>query len=144
MEKVNLADKFSLFNERWSPKIVGSVDDYDIKLVKLEGEFVWHKHDAEDELFFVVNGQLTMDFRDRTLDLEQGEFLIVPKGVEHRPRADRECQVMLLYQGALIMTHLMARGGRVPLTARGVAARLWRAAPPRAPRLTSGQGKPVK
>ena len=104
MEKVNLADKFSLFDEHWSPKIVGSVDDYDIKLVKLEGEFVWHKHDAEDELFFVVTGKLTVDFRDRTLELEQGEFLIVPKGVEHRPRADRECQVMLLERKGVLNT----------------------------------------
>lgn len=104
MEKVNLAEKFSLFSDRWSPKIVGSVDDYDIKLVKLEGEFVWHKHDAEDEMFLVVTGRLIMDFRDRTVELEPGEFLVVPKGVEHRPRADRECQVMLLERKGVLNT----------------------------------------
>ena len=104
MEKVNLAGKFALFDERWSPKIVGSIDDYDIKLVKLEGEFVWHKHDEEDELFLVVNGKLSMDFPDRTVELGQGEFLVVPKGVEHRPRAARECQVLLLERKGVVNT----------------------------------------
>lgn len=104
MEKVNLAEKFALFDEHWSPKLVGSLDDYDIKVVKLEGEFVWHKHDAEDELFFVVNGQLSMDFRDRTVKLGQGEFLVVPKGMEHRPRAERECQVLLLERKGVVNT----------------------------------------
>jgi mannose-6-phosphate isomerase-like protein (cupin superfamily) len=104
MEKVNLAEKFALFDERWNPKLVGVLDDYDIKLVKLEGEFVWHKHDDEDEMFLVVNGQLSMDFRDRTVELGQGEFLVVPKGVEHRPRADRECQVLLLERKGVVNT----------------------------------------
>ena len=104
MEKVNLAEKFALFDERWSPKLVGGLDDYDIKLVKLEGEFVWHKHDREDELFLVVNGRMSIDLRDRTVDLEQGEFLVVPKGVEHRPRAERECQVLLLERQGVLNT----------------------------------------
>jgi mannose-6-phosphate isomerase-like protein (cupin superfamily) len=103
MEKVNLAEKFALFEERWSPKLVGGIDDYDIKLVKLEGEFVWHKHVEEDELFLVVDGQLSMDFRDRTVELGQGEFLVVPKGVEHRPRAERE-QVLLLERKGVLNT----------------------------------------
>jgi len=104
MEKVNLAEKFALFDERWSPKLIGAIDDYDIKLVKLEGDFVWHKHDMEDELFLVVNGKLTMDYRDRTVDLDQGELLVVPKGVEHRPRAERECQVLLLERKGVVNT----------------------------------------
>lgn len=104
MEKVNLAEKFALFDDRWNPRLVGSLDDYDIKLVKLEGKFVWHKHDEEDELFLVINGRLSMDFRDRTVELTQGEFLVVPKGVEHRPRAEQECQVVLMERRGVINT----------------------------------------
>jgi mannose-6-phosphate isomerase-like protein (cupin superfamily) len=104
MEKVNLAEKFALFDDHWSPKLVGSIDDYDIKLVKLEGEFVWHKHDEEDELFLVLNGRMSIDFRDRTVDLAQGELLVVPKCVEHRPRAARECEVMLLERQGVVNT----------------------------------------
>ncbi len=104
MEKVNLAEKFALFDDRWNPKLVGSLDDYDIKLVKLEGEFVWHKHDAEDELFLVVRGKLTIDFRDRTVELRKGEFLVVPKGVEHRPHSERDCEVLLLEKKGVLNT----------------------------------------
>lgn len=104
MEKVNLAEKFALFDERWSPKLVGSLDDYEIKLAKLEGEFVWHKHDEDDELFLVIGGQLLIDFRDRTIELGQGEFLVVPKGMEHRPRAEHECQVVLLERKGVVNT----------------------------------------
>ena len=104
MDKVNLAEKFSLFDDRWSPKLVGELDDYDIKLAKLEGEFVWHKHDGDDELFLVVDGRLTIDFRDRTVDLAAGEFLVVPKGVEHRPRAECECRVLLLERAGVVNT----------------------------------------
>ena len=87
MEKVNLAEKFARFSEQWKPKIVGEVDDYDVKLVKVEGEFVWHSHPEEDELFLVVDGRLTIHFRDRDVELSSGEFLVVPKGVEHKPSA---------------------------------------------------------
>lgn len=104
MDKVSLAEKFGLFNERWSPNLVGAVDDYEIKLVKIEGEFVWHKHEQEDELFLVVEGRMTIDFRDRSIDLEAGEFLVVPKGVEHRPRAERECRVLLLERVGVVNT----------------------------------------
>jgi mannose-6-phosphate isomerase-like protein (cupin superfamily) len=104
VDKVNLAEKFALFDDRWSPRLVGGLDDYDIKLVKLEGELVWHKHDDEDELFLVVNGRMSIDFRDRTVDLAQGEFLVIPKGVEHRPRAERECQVLLLERAGVLNT----------------------------------------
>ncbi len=95
LEKVNLAQKFSLFEDCWSPKIVGEVNDFHVKLAKLEGEFVWHHHDEEDELFLVIQGRLQMRFRDRDVWLEPGEFLIVPRGVEHLPVAPEETHVLL-------------------------------------------------
>ena len=95
IQKVNLALKFALFQERYSPKIVGDVNDHQVKLVKILGEFVWHKHDAEDEMFLVVAGRLTIRFRDQDVDLEPGEFLVVPRGVEHMPIAAQEAQVLL-------------------------------------------------
>jgi mannose-6-phosphate isomerase-like protein (cupin superfamily) len=95
MEKVNLQQKFSLFSEHWSPKIVGELNGQHVKLAKLKGEFVWHKHDEEDELFFVVKGSLKMEYRDRTVAVNENEFLIVPRGVEHKPVAEEEVWVML-------------------------------------------------
>ncbi len=96
MEKVNLADKFSLFQEYWSPKIIGELNDSYVKLVKLKDEFVWHHHDNEDELFLVVKGRLLIKLRDRDIWLDEGEFTIIPKGVEHLPVADEEAHVLLL------------------------------------------------
>ncbi|HYO63185.1 MAG TPA: cupin domain-containing protein [Pyrinomonadaceae bacterium] len=96
MEKVNLSEKFRLFEERWSPKIVGEINDAYVKLVKLEGEFVWHRHEAEDELFLVVKGRMRMRLRDGDVELNEGEFFIVPRGVEHMPVADEEAHVLLL------------------------------------------------
>jgi len=96
MEKVNLAEKFSLFQEYWSPKIVGELNDSHVKLVKLKGEFVWHHHDNEDELFLVVKGRLLIKLRDRDIWLDEGEFTIISKGVEHLPVADEEVHVLLL------------------------------------------------
>ena len=96
MEKVNLAHKFNLFQDYWSPKIVGELDDSYVKLVKLKGEFVWHHHEAEDELFLVAKGRLLIKLRDRDLWLEKGEFVIIPRGVEHLPIAEREAHVLLL------------------------------------------------
>jgi mannose-6-phosphate isomerase-like protein (cupin superfamily) len=95
MEKVNLQEKFSLFSEYWSPKIAGELNGQHIKLAKLKGEFVWHKHKDEDELFYTVKGSFKMEFRDKSLTVNEGEFLIVPKGVEHRPVAKEEAWVML-------------------------------------------------
>jgi len=94
-DKVNLAEKFALFSETWSPKIVGRVDDYLVKLAKLEGEFVWHAHEAEDELFLVISGELHMQFRDRTVTVLPGEFIVVPAGTEHNPFAPVETHVVL-------------------------------------------------
>ena len=95
MEKVNLRDKLALFSDHWSPKVVGDLNGQQVKLVKFVGEFVWHHHDHEDELFLVVSGRFRMEFRDRHVWLEEGEFLIVPRGVEHRPVADEEVHVLL-------------------------------------------------
>ncbi len=95
MEKVNLAAKFSTFDELWSPKIVGELNGQCVKIVKVKGEFVWHHHDVEDELFMVIEGRLTIKFRDRDVTLEEGKFLIVPHGVEHKPVAEEEAHVLL-------------------------------------------------
>ncbi len=94
-EKVNIAEKLALFSSRWDPKIIGELNGQHVKLVKLEGPFVWHKHDGEDELFLVVHGSFDMEFRDRTVSLREGELIIVPRGVEHRPVARREAHVLL-------------------------------------------------
>lgn len=94
-EVVNLAQKLSLFTEHWSPKIVGELNDFYVKLVKFQGEFVWHHHDDEDEMFLVVKGRLQMRFRDKDLWLNEGEFVIVPRGVEHMPVAPEEVHVVL-------------------------------------------------
>ncbi|UIO45426.1 cupin domain-containing protein [Brevibacillus brevis] len=96
MEKVNVAEKFTLFHEYWNPKIAGEINDSYVKLVKLKGEFVWHQHENEDEMFFVVKGKLLIKFRDKDVWLNEGEFLIVPKGVEHMPVAEEEVHVLLL------------------------------------------------
>ena len=95
MQKVNLAEKLSLFDEYWSPKIVGELNGQQVKLAKLKGEFVWHDHEAEDELFLVVKGRLLLKLRDRDVLVEEGELFIVPHGVEHKPVAEREVHVML-------------------------------------------------
>lgn len=104
MDKVNLADKFALFSDQWSPKIVGQVDNYDVKLAKIEGEFVWHAHENEDEMFLVISGQLIMRFRDREVTVNAGEFIIVPKGVEHNPFAPVETHIVLFERNSTAHT----------------------------------------
>jgi len=104
MEKVNLREKFSLFSEHWKPKIVGDLNGQQVKLVKFAGPFVWHRHEGEDELFLVVEGRFRMEFRDRSVWLENGEFLIVPRGVEHRPVAEEEVQVLLFEPASTLNT----------------------------------------
>src|SRR5467141_5182350 len=96
MRSVNLVEKFRQFDDHWSPKIVGELNDSYVKLVKLKGEFVWHHHDLEDELFIVVKGTLRMKFRDHEAIVREGEFVIVPKGVEHCPAADDEVHIVLI------------------------------------------------
>ncbi len=104
IEKVNLAQKFDLFDEHWSPRIAGELNDSYVKLAKLKGEFVWHHHENEDELFLVVKGHLTIKLRDRDVELDAGEFVIIPRGVEHLPVAEEEVQVLLLEPKATLNT----------------------------------------
>ena len=104
MEKVNLAQKFGLIQEYWKPKIVGEVNDAYVKLVKFKGDFVWHKHDLEDELFLVVKGSFVIRLRDKDIRLSEGELAIIPKGVEHMPVADEEVEVILLEPKSTVNT----------------------------------------
>jgi mannose-6-phosphate isomerase-like protein (cupin superfamily) len=95
MEKVKIADKLALFSDYYNPRIVGELNNQHVKLAKLKGEFIWHKHEHEDELFLVIKGKLTMKLRDMTLEINEGEFLIVPRGVEHKPIAAEEVHILL-------------------------------------------------
>ncbi|MEO8770702.1 MAG: cupin domain-containing protein [Ferruginibacter sp.] len=95
MEPINLLKKFNLFTDQWSPKVIGELNGQAVKLAKVKGEFVWHDHKNEDELFFVVKGKLKIEFRDKVVELGVGEMLIVPKGVEHKPIAEEETWIML-------------------------------------------------
>jgi mannose-6-phosphate isomerase-like protein (cupin superfamily) len=113
-DKVNLAQKLALFGEHFSPKIVARMNDYDVQVVKLRGEFVWHKHEDTDDLFLVLKGRLTIQLRDRNVELEEGELFVVPRGVEHCPRADEEAHVLLIEPAGTVNTG--DAGG--PLTAR--------------------------
>ncbi|WP_459477912.1 cupin domain-containing protein [Clostridium saccharoperbutylacetonicum] len=96
MEKINLEEKFRLFNEYWSPKIIGELNDSYVKIAKFKGEFTWHIHDNEDEMFYVVKGLLTVKFRDKDICLQEGETIIIPKGIEHMPVAIEEVHVLLI------------------------------------------------
>jgi mannose-6-phosphate isomerase-like protein (cupin superfamily) len=113
-EKVNLAERFARFHDQWSPKIVGELNDSYVKLVKLQGEFVWHHHENEDELFLVVKGRLLLRLRDRDVWLEEGEFFIVPRGVEHLPIAEEEAHVVLLEPKTTLNTGNVRNGRTVP------------------------------
>ena len=104
IDKVTLAEKFARFSDHWSPKIVGELNGQLVKLVKFQGAFIWHHHDTEDELFFVHRGRFRMEFRDRTVELSAGDFLIVPRGVEHRPVADEEAEVVLFEPATVLNT----------------------------------------
>jgi mannose-6-phosphate isomerase-like protein (cupin superfamily) len=96
MDKVNLAEKLTQFSEHWSPRTVAQLNDYDVMVVKVKGEFVWHKHDDTDDFFLVLRGRLTIRFRDREVYLEPGELFVVPRGVEHQPYAEEEVHLLLL------------------------------------------------
>ncbi len=104
MNTVNIAQKLSSFSDHWNPKIVGELNGQHVKLVKLKGEFVWHHHDAEDELFYVVKGVLKMELREETIVIHEGEFLIVPRGVEHKPVADQEVSILLFEPASTLNT----------------------------------------
>ncbi len=104
MEKVNLAEKFTQFDEAWTPKIVASLNDYDVQLAKFEDEFVWHKHDDTDDLFLVIRGRVVIQLRDRDVELSPGELFVVPKGVEHCPRSEGGADVLLIEPRGTINT----------------------------------------
>ncbi len=110
MEKVSLSDKLSRFSDHWNPRLVGELNGQHVKLVKFQGEFVWHHHEHEDELFLVIEGRFRMDFRDREVWLDEGEFLIVPRGVEHRPVAEREVSVLLFEPAGTVNTGNVVEG----------------------------------
>jgi mannose-6-phosphate isomerase-like protein (cupin superfamily) len=104
MQKINLAEKLGRFSAHWSPKIVAELNGQHVKLVKFRGEFVWHRHEHEDELFQVLRGSFRMEFRDRSVDLHEGEIIVVPRGVEHRPVADEEVSVLLFEPASTVNT----------------------------------------
>ena len=104
MNKVNIDEKLSLFSEHWNPKIVGELNGQYVKLVKFKGEFVWHKHDNEDEMFYVLKGKFNMEYRDKTVEINENEFIIVPRGVEHKPVAPEEVSVMLFEPKTILNT----------------------------------------
>lgn len=104
MEKINLSEKLAQIDEHWRPKIVGELNGQEVKLVKFQGEFPWHHHEHEDEMFFGVKGVFTLEFRDRKVTLNPGEFVIVPRGIEHRPVAEHEVEVMLFEPANVLNT----------------------------------------
>lgn len=110
MEKINIKDKLSLFSDHWNPRIVGELNGQHVKLVKFKGEFTWHSHEQEDELFYVLEGKFKMEFRDKTVEVLPNEFLIVPKGVEHRPVAENEVSVMLFEPAGTLNTGNVKNG----------------------------------
>jgi mannose-6-phosphate isomerase-like protein (cupin superfamily) len=104
IEKINVQEKLTLFNDYWNPKILGELNGQHVKAVKLMGEFVWHHHEHEDELFFVIKGELKMEFRDKTINVNAGEFIIVPRTVEHRPVAEKEVEILLFEPAGTVNT----------------------------------------
>jgi mannose-6-phosphate isomerase-like protein (cupin superfamily) len=104
MEKVNIAQKLSLFTDHYNPRIIGELNNQLVKAVKFQGDFVWHKHDNEDEMFLVIKGYFNMELRDRTITINEGEFIIIPKGVEHRPVAPEEVEVLLFEPATTLNT----------------------------------------
>ncbi|GJM21464.1 MAG: cupin [Planctomycetota bacterium] len=103
-QPVRLADKLAAFSEHWQPKLIAELNGQHVKLAKLQGEFVWHAHEQEDELFLVLHGELVMEYRDRSVTLREGELLVVPRGVEHRPVAEREVHVLLFEPASTVNT----------------------------------------
>ena len=104
MDKVNVLDKFRLFTEQWSPKIVAQVNDYQVKIARIQGDFTWHAHDDTDEMFYVLEGTMRMDFEDREVPLEAGEMIVVPRGVQHKPHADDEAKIMMFEPSGTLNT----------------------------------------
>ena len=114
MSKVNIREKLSMFSEKWSPKVIAEMNDYQFKLVKIEGEFVWHNHSETDEVFIVLEGQMKIEFEDKTVQLNEGEMYVVPKGVRHKPSAEHECRIMLVEPKGVINTGEVESDLRAP------------------------------
>ena len=104
MDAIDLSDKLALFSDHWSPRIVAALNGQEVKLAKFIGAFDWHRHLDEDEMFLVLKGSFTMEFRDRSVELQEGQMLVVPRGVEHRPVAEKECSVMMVEPAGLVNT----------------------------------------
>jgi len=104
LKPINLHEKFAKFSDHWSPKIIAQMNDYHFKLVKFQGDFIWHNHDDTDEVFIVLDGQMSIEFRDGKINLKQGELFVVPKKVEHKPYAEKECKIMLVEPAGTINT----------------------------------------
>ncbi|MDL5049194.1 cupin domain-containing protein [Oscillatoria amoena NRMC-F 0135] len=104
MEKINLKEKFAQFSDHWNPRIIGELNGQQVKVTKLKGEFFWHHHEQEDELFLIIKGKLKIEFRDKTVEIGEGEFIIVPRGVEHRPVAEEEVEVLLFEPASTLNT----------------------------------------
>jgi len=103
-KSINIKEKFNIFSEQWSPKILANLNDYHVKIAKIQGEFVWHSHSDTDELFLVIDGELRIDFRDGAVLLTSGELFVVPKGVEHKPFAENECKILLIEPAGTVNT----------------------------------------
>lgn len=101
---INLKEKLAKFSEHWSPKIIAQMNDYHLKVVKFQGDFVWHNHTETDEVFFVVDGEMRIDFRDGSVGLQSGELFVVPKGLEHKPFAEKECKILLIEPAGTVNT----------------------------------------
>ena len=104
MDKINLKEKLSKFSDHWSPKVIAEMNDYQFKLVKIQGEFVWHNHEDTDETFIVIEGEMKIEFENETLELNEGDMFVVPKGIEHKPWAENECKVMIIEPRGVVNT----------------------------------------
>ncbi|WP_395377833.1 cupin domain-containing protein [Marinicella sp. W31] len=104
LQPIRFTDKLNLFSEHWSPKVIAEMNDYQFKLAKLEGEFVWHQHDDTDEVFVILEGELEIEFKEKTVHLESGQMLVVPRGVSHRPVARKECHILLIEPRGVVNT----------------------------------------
>ena len=104
MVKINLKEKLSKFTDHWSPRIIAEMNDYQFKVVKIKGDFVWHNHDDTDEVFIVLEGEMKIEFKDKTVELKEGEMFVVPKGVEHKPYSEKECKIMLVEPKGVVNT----------------------------------------
>lgn len=118
VQKINISQKLSLFTDHWNPRIIAELNGQHVKLGKFQGEFVWHKHDNEDELFLVLKGSFRMELRDKTIEMNEGDMIVIPKGVEHRPVADKEVQIMLFEPASTVNTG--NKSGESKLTQKAV------------------------